>query len=79
MGFLRQKYWRGFSFPPPGDLPNPGIEAESPVAPALQVDSLLVSKDSLLVSIYTYICIYHSFLSVQTSVDIEVVPIFWLL
>ena len=26
-------------FPPPGDLPNPGIEPESPVAAALQVDS----------------------------------------
>ena len=26
--------------PPPGDLPDPGIEPESPTAPALQVDSL---------------------------------------
>ena len=26
--------------PPPGDLPHPGIELTSPVAPALQVDSL---------------------------------------
>ena len=24
MGFFRQKYWNGLSFPPPGDLPNPG-------------------------------------------------------
>ena len=39
MGFLRQEYWSGL-FPPPGDLPNPGIEPESPVSPALQVDSL---------------------------------------
>ena len=30
MGFSRQEYWSGFSFPPPGDLPNTGIEAESP-------------------------------------------------
>ena len=28
------------SFPPPGDLPNPGIEHGSPVPPALLVDSL---------------------------------------
>ena len=28
------------SFPPPGDLPDPGIEPVSPVSPALQVDSL---------------------------------------
>ena len=29
MGFSRQEYWSGLSFPPPGDLPNPGIELES--------------------------------------------------
>ena len=29
MGFSRQKYWRGFPCPPPGDLPNPGIEPTS--------------------------------------------------
>ena len=23
MGFSRQEYWSGLSFPPPGDLPNP--------------------------------------------------------
>ena len=28
------------AFPSPGDLPNPGIEPESPMFPALQVDSL---------------------------------------
>ena len=26
MGFSRQEYWSGLSCPPPGDLPNPGIE-----------------------------------------------------
>ena len=25
MGFSRQEYWSGLSFPSPGDLPNPGI------------------------------------------------------
>ena len=35
MGFSRQDYWKGLPFPPPGDLPNPGIEASSPEAPAL--------------------------------------------
>ena len=29
MGFSRQEYWSGLSFPPPGDLPDPGIEAVS--------------------------------------------------
>ena len=38
MGFSRQEYWSGLPFPPPGDLPNPGIE---PRSLALQVDALL--------------------------------------
>ena len=37
MGFSRQEYWSGLTFPSPGDLPNPGIEPESP---ALQADAL---------------------------------------
>ena len=37
MGFSRQEYWSGLSFPSPGDLPNPGIE---PRSPALQADAL---------------------------------------
>ena len=36
--FSRQEYWIGLPFPSPGDLPNPGIEPQSP---ALQADSLL--------------------------------------
>ena len=40
MGFFRQEYWSGLSFPPPGDPPSPGIEPASPVSPALQEDSL---------------------------------------
>ena len=39
MGFSRQEYWSGLPFPPPGDLPDPGIEPASPVSPALQADS----------------------------------------
>ena len=26
MGFSRQEYWSGLTFPPPGDLPDPGME-----------------------------------------------------
>ena len=37
MEFYRQEYWSELPFPSPGDLPNPGIEPESP---ALQADSL---------------------------------------
>ena len=29
MGFPRQEYWSGLTFPPPGDLPNPWIKPVS--------------------------------------------------
>ena len=35
MGFSRQEYWSGLPFPPPGDLPNPGIKPMSLAYPAL--------------------------------------------
>ena len=40
VGFPRQEYWSGLPFPPPGDLPNPGVE---PKSPASQADSLPLS------------------------------------
>ena len=40
MGFSRQEYWSGLSFPPPEDLPNPGIKL---MPPALGGGSLLMS------------------------------------
>ena len=40
--FYRQGYWSGLPCPPPGDLPDPRIEATFPVAHALQVNSLLL-------------------------------------
>ena len=35
MGFSRQEYWSGSPCPPPGNLPNPGIELVSLMSPAL--------------------------------------------
>ena len=35
MAFSRQEYWSGLPFPTPGDLPQPGIHAESLESPAL--------------------------------------------
>ena len=40
MGFFRQEYWSGLLCPPPGDLPDPGIELGSP---SWQADSLPLS------------------------------------
>ena len=38
MELSRQEHWSGWPFPPPRDLPSPGIKLRSP---ALQADSLL--------------------------------------
>jgi len=35
MKFSKQEYWSGLPFPPPEDLPNPGIKPEFPTPPAL--------------------------------------------
>ena len=35
MGFSRQEYWSRLPFPPPGDLPDPGIEPAFLVFPGL--------------------------------------------
>ena len=43
MGFFRQEYWSGLPCPPPVDLPDPGIEAGAPAAPAFQADSVPLS------------------------------------
>ena len=40
MGFSKQEYWSRLPCPPPGDLPDLGIEPVSPASPALQADSL---------------------------------------
>ena len=44
LGFSRQEYWTGLSFPSPGDLPDLGIE---PGCPALQADSLPTELQTL--------------------------------
>ena len=46
MGFSRQEYRSGLPFPPPGDLPDPGIKFMSS---ASQVDSLPLSYQGSLI------------------------------
>ena len=38
IGFSRQECWSRLPCPPPGDLPDPGIEPTSAVSPVLQAD-----------------------------------------
>jgi len=37
MGVLRQEYWSGLPFPPPGYLPDPGIKPMSLASPAMAI------------------------------------------
>ena len=51
MGFFKQEYWSGVTFPPAGDLPDLGVEPTSLVSPALagflyQLSHLLVTHQS---------------------------------
>ena len=52
MEFPRQKYWNGYPFPSPGDIPDPGIK---PGPPTFQADSSLSEppKKSLALSIFS--------------------------
>ena len=52
VGFFRQEHWSGLPCPPPGDLPNPGIELRSP---ALQADSLPSEPPGKPIDYFTYI------------------------
>ena len=58
MEFSRQECWNGLPFPPPGDLPDPGIEAVSPpTSPALAGRFFTTEppgKNSYLSSIFIY-------------------------
>ena len=39
-GIFQARIMEGLPFPPPGNLPDPGIKPMSPVSPALQAGSL---------------------------------------
>ena len=58
MGFSSQEYWRGLLCPPPGDLPNPGIEPASLKSPELAGRLFTTSaiwEACICVCIYIYI------------------------
>ena len=51
MGFPRQEYWSGLSFPPSGNLTDPGIE---PASPALASGFFIYPNISVLKSLFKY-------------------------
>ena len=54
MGVSRQEDWSGLPWPPPGDLPDPGIEPRSFMSPALADGCFITSA-----TWETQICILH--------------------
>ena len=49
MGFSRQAYWSGLPFPPPGDLPDSGIELASPEQETFHKWAIAEDTDLLLI------------------------------
>ena len=69
-GSLRQEYWSGLPCPPPGDLPNPGIELKSPGSPALASGSSPIAppgKPMCPFIIHLFICLISLLLSLNPS------------
>ena len=64
MGFSRQEYWSGLPFPPPGDLPNPGIKLESLMYPALA--RMFFTSSTIWEAFWTQKAIYKSRLLLRT-------------
>ena len=57
MGFSRQEYWNGLPFPPPGDLPDSGIELTSPVSFAERTQKMSFPPYVFIFDLSLYICI----------------------
>ena len=57
MGFPKQEYSSGLPFPSPGNLPNPGIELESPAFQA-DSDSLPLSQKESPINLLTWYISY---------------------
>jgi len=64
--FSKQEYWSGLPHPPPGDLPDPGMNSCLPPSPALPVDSLPTESVGKLTAL-TYL--FPSFEPVRCSMS----------
>ena len=75
MEFSRQEYWSRLPFPPPGDLPDPGIEPASLVSPAWTGRFFTTVSALLLIFYYTMLSlkapclIHHVILTVQCLIQ----------
>ena len=82
MGFSRQEYWSGSPCPPPGDLPNPGIELMVYFVFMLQDTEILQSINIKLLSklhffpegsvfpqILSFACHLHDFFDISHAIN----------
>ena len=58
MGFSRQEYWSGLSFPPPGNLPDPETEPESPPLAGGFFTTTPPGKPKEAVIVHMYVYVY---------------------
>ena len=82
VGFSRQEYWGGLACPPPGNLPNPGIEPTSFRSPTLAdrffTTSATWETHILYVSMYILLYIFFIHSSVHEHLDcFHVLVIVW--
>ena len=78
MRFSRQEYWSGLPSPPPGDLPDPGIEPTSLTSPALAGGFFTTSTTweahiylYLYIHIYIYTYINHIYIYISNHFAIH--------
>ena len=71
MGFSRQEYWSGLPCPPPGDLPNTGIEPRSSM---LQEDSLPSEPLGKPIFLYIYVMVFKFFSIIDYYNILNIVP-----
>ena len=71
MGFSRQEYWSGLPCPPPGDLPDPGMERVSLASPAMASGFFTTSStwEAQCVYTHTYPHTRHLYSSVDGHLD----------
>ena len=70
MGFSRQEYQGGLLFPPPEDLPDPGIEPTSFVSPALAAEFFTTEPPGKPIdSIRAYIFNLSKFITLSQCLD----------
>ena len=60
MGFPRQEDWSGLIFPPPRDLPDPGVEPASPVSSVLAGGFFTAESKLILIEHLLGICTLYA-------------------